>query len=146
MKQVKRSALVPYSPDEMFDVINDVRSYPDFLPWCTGSTVLSESTTELVARLYLSRGALTQSFTTRNQLERPSLMSLELVEGPFTALSGQWHLVALGEDGCKVTMHMKFEFNSHIMNMTLGTIFNAAADQMVEAFCRRADALYGNRR
>ncbi|MCB1646736.1 MAG: type II toxin-antitoxin system RatA family toxin [Pseudomonadales bacterium] len=143
MKRVKRSALVPYSNEQMFDIINDVRAYPQFLPWCAGSRVLSETEDELVATLEIARSGMSQRFTTRNQLFRPESMTLELVDGPFTALSGEWHLLALGNDGCKVSMQLRFEFSSRIMNMTFGSVFNVAADQMVDAFCRRAEKVYG---
>ena len=142
MDTVKRSALVPYSPLQMYNIINDVERYPAFLPWCVGSEVLMASETELVARLDLARGGLSQSFTTRNQLSPPHGMRLELIEGPFSALSGVWTLQQLGDDGCKISMQLRFEFNSHLMNATLGRVFTGAADKLVDAFCLRADQIY----
>ena len=91
----------------MYHIINDIGRYPDFLPWCVGSEILVASESELVARLDLARGGLSQSFTTRNRLSPPHGVTLELVDGPFTALSGAWALQALGEDGCKISMQLQ---------------------------------------
>jgi ribosome-associated toxin RatA of RatAB toxin-antitoxin module len=143
MRTVKRSALVPYSTVQMYDIINDIEGYPSFLPWCVDSEVLFASEIEQVARLDLARGGLAQSFTTRNRLSPPLGMTLELVEGPFTALSGTWALQALGDEGCKISMEIHFEFNSRMMNAALSQIFTGVIDKMVEAFCRRADQLHG---
>jgi len=127
----------------MYHIINDIERYPAFLPWCVGSEVLATAETEMIARLDLATGVLTQSFTTRNRLNPPHGMTLELVDGPFTALSGAWVLQALGADGCKISMQLRFEFNSRLMNATLGQVFTGAVDKLVEAFCRRADQIYG---
>ena len=102
MKQVTRSALLPYSAEQMFDVVNDVANYAMFLPWCSASEVLSQSETEMVARLTISRGSLAQQFTTRNELERPGAINLHLVDGPFTTLEGRWRFYSLGEDGAQI--------------------------------------------
>jgi len=144
MRIVNRSALVPHSPRQMYDIINDVVRYPQFLPWCVGSHVLESTDEVLVARLDLARAGLSQSFTTRNRLSPPHGMTLELVDGPFSLLAGRWSLQPLGDEGCKVNMELRFEFNSHLINATLGRVFTNATDQMVDAFCRRADALHGH--
>jgi ribosome-associated toxin RatA of RatAB toxin-antitoxin module len=144
MRTVNRSALVPHSPRQMYDIINDVVSYPQFLPWCVGSHVLASSDDQLVARLDLALGGLSQSFTTRNQLSPPHGMTLELVDGPFSMLAGRWSLLPLGDEGCKVSMQLRFEFNSLLVNAALGRVFTNATDQMVDAFCRRADTLHGD--
>jgi ribosome-associated toxin RatA of RatAB toxin-antitoxin module len=127
----------------MYDIINDVASYPQFLPWCVGGHILVSSEDMQVARLDLAMAGLSQSFTTRNQLSPPYSMTLELVDGPFSVLAGRWSLQPLGEEGCKVSMQLRFEFNSSLANVALGRVFTNATDQMVEAFCRRADALHG---
>ena len=142
MRVVDRNAMVPYSAAQMYTLVDNVELYPEFLPWCVGSEVLVASESELVARLDLARGGLSQSFTTRNRLSPPDGVTLELVDGPFTALSGAWALQALGEEGCKISMQLQFEFNSRVMNAALGQVFTGAVDKMVEAFCQRADQLY----
>ena len=90
MAQVDRSALVLHTAEQMFDLINDVERYPEFLPWCSKTEVVSRSDQELIATLYLSKAGLKYSFTTRNDLKRPNQMMLELVEGPFSSLAGIW--------------------------------------------------------
>lgn len=143
MRQVERSALVPYSAVQMFEVVNDVASYPAFLPWCVASELLESSSSVIVARLDLAKGRIRQSFTTRNELDPPNHISMSLVEGPFSLLKGEWHFKQLGDEGCKVEMNLKFDFDNRLMNATLGKVFSAAADRLVDAFCERADVLYG---
>ena len=89
MKQVARSALLPYSAEQMYDLVNDVGSYAEFLPWCESSDILEESDTQMTARLTISRAGVSQQFTTRNQLQRPVSIQLGLVDGPFTSLSAR---------------------------------------------------------
>ncbi|MBQ75508.1 MAG: ubiquinone-binding protein [Gammaproteobacteria bacterium] len=143
MKEVVRSALMPYSAAQMFAVVNDVLAYPSFLPWCVGSEIITSTNTELVARLDLARAGVKQSFSTRNKLDAPHHMQISLVEGPFSLLEGDWHFHQLGDDGCKVEMNIRFDFDKHLMNAALGRVFSAAVDRLVSAFCERADELYG---
>ena len=142
MKKVSRSALVPYSAEQMFDVVNDVAAYAEFLPWCTGSEVISDENDLMVACLVIARGGLKRSFTTKNLHQRPKCIQMELVKGPFSALSGLWQFTQLGDDGCRIAMDLKFGFDSSLMNMTLAGVFSVAADTMVNAFCERAEYLY----
>lgn len=144
MTEIERSALVPYSAAQMFDVVDDVESYPEFLPWCTSAELLSRTETELVGRLTVARGNIKQSVTTRNMLDPPHGMTIELVEGPFKTLSGRWTFTQLGDEGCKVQMKMNFEFDSRLISFTFGKLFGAAADRLVDAFCQRARELYGS--
>lgn len=142
MRRVNRSALMPYSARQMFDVVNDVRAYPDFLPWCRSSEILSADETEMVARLELSGAGLRHSFTTRNTISPPDSIRLVLVEGPFASLAGEWTFVQLGEDGCRISMDLQFDFDARLFNLVLEGVFKMAADKMVDAFCERADTLY----
>ncbi len=143
MQKIERSALVPYSAEQMFDIINDVEAYSEFLPWCESAELLSRTESELVGRLTLSRGNVRQTFTTRNKTDRPHTMTIDLVEGPFKALTGRWTFTQIGEGGCRVHLKLGFEFDSRFMNFTFGKVFGAAADRLVDAFCKRADKLYG---
>lgn len=143
MKRVERSALLPYSAEQMFDVVNEVEAYPAFLPWCDETEVLESSPDSLTARLTISKGGLKQSFSTRNVLKRPTHMQLRLVEGPFRLLEGDWRFTALGDAGCRIDMDLRFEMDSRLAKMVLGKVFEKAADTLVEAFCERADYLYG---
>lgn len=143
VRRVNRSALVPYSAEQMFAVINDVPRYPEFLPWCKDSEVLSETSDVMIARLTLAKSGLQQDFTTHNQLHHPDMIKMDLVNGPFSRLSGEWKFQPLGEDGCRASMHLEFDFSSLLFNMTLAKVFESAADKMVDAFCERADKIYG---
>lgn len=128
----------------MFDVVNDVAMYQDYLPSCSRSEVLESAPGMMVARLTLSKAGVSQQFTTRNKLVRPERIDLQLVEGPFTSLTGYWLFSQLGSDGCKTEMNLTFDFNSRMLNATFGKVFEQVADSLVEAFCDRAKVLYGN--
>lgn len=127
----------------MFDLVNDVARYPEFLPWCTSGEVLSGSSDEITARLEISGVGIRQQFTTRNHLRRPYSMSLSLVDGPFRSLEGAWQFTQLGESGCKVALSLEFEVSSGLMNLALEKLFDAAAERLVDAFCDRAAECYG---
>ncbi|WP_286236670.1 type II toxin-antitoxin system RatA family toxin [Neptuniibacter halophilus] len=142
MTQVNRSALVLHTAEQMFDLIDDVERYPEFLPWCSRTEVISRSETELVATLYLAKGGLKYSFTTRNQLNRPLQMTLELEEGPFSSLSGVWDFKALSEEACKVSLNLHFEFSGKLASLAMSKVFNQVATTLVDAFVTRADQIY----
>ena len=131
MRKVSRSALMPYSARQMFDVVNDVLAYPEFLPWCRSSEILSQDEQSMVAKLELAKSGLRHSFTTRNTINAPESIQMELVDGPFSKLSGKWSFVQLGEDGCRISMDLQFDFNSLVFNLTLAGVFEVAADKMV---------------
>ncbi len=143
MKTVARSALVPYSCDQMFDIANDANHYPNFLPWCAAAEVFSETESEMVARLELAKGGMHKSFTTRNRKNRPESIDIQLEEGPFHELTGKWTFKALGTAGCKVTLELAFEFSGGFIDSALSRFFSQGADRIVDSFCKRADQLYG---
>lgn len=142
MTQVDRSALVLHTAEQMFDLINDVQRYPEFLPWCAKTEIVSQTDEELVATLYLSKGGLKYSFTTRNQLQRPLKMTLALEEGPFSELVGEWDFKPLSDEACKVSLNLRFEFAGKIASMAMGKVFNQVATTLVDAFVTRADEIY----
>ena len=144
MKEVERSALVPFSVEQMFAVVNDVRAYADFLPWCDQSEVLEENDAEMIARLSIARSGIRQSFTTHNRLLSPTSIDIRLVDGPFSHLQGSWRFDPLGTEGCKVMMRLSFSFNNKLINLAVSRVFETAVDTMVDAFCERAGSLYGN--
>lgn len=143
MTQVNRSALVLHTAEQMFDLVNDVRNYPVFLPWCASTEVVSESPEELVATLNLAKGGLKYSFTTRNRLQRPNVMDITLVEGPFSSFRGRWTFTALNEEASKVELQMDFEFKGKLTGLAMSKVFNSVATTLVDAFVLRADAVYG---
>ncbi len=143
MTQVNRSALVLHTAEQMFDLVNDVRNYPQFLPWCASTEVISEHDEELVATLNLSKGGLKYSFTTRNRLQRPDRMEIALVEGPFSSLRGIWVFTPLSDEASKVELTMDFEFKGKLTGMAMSKVFSSVATTMVDAFVNRADQIYG---
>lgn len=141
--KIERSAIVMCSAQALFDLVNDVERYPDFLPWCLGAHVESANDHEITAQLTVGKSGIKQSFTTCNKLTRPERMEMTLVEGPFKQLRGVWQFTALQENACKVHFDLQFEFSNKITALALGAVFNQAADTLVDAFCVRAKQLYG---
>ncbi|MFQ5470821.1 MAG: type II toxin-antitoxin system RatA family toxin [Gammaproteobacteria bacterium] len=145
MTNINRSALVPYTTHEMFTLVDDVESYPDFLPWCKSSTVWSRDDDEVKASVELSKGRLNKTFTTRNRLQKDKIIEMRLVEGPFNVLEGFWRFDSMGELGSKVTLDLEYDFSSKILKLTVGPVFNQIANTLVDAFCERAVVIYGKR-
>ena len=140
--KIHRSALVLHSAECMFSLVNDVQRYPEFLPWCASSSILDQGGDFMVARLDVSKGAVRQSFTTRNEFIDQATISMSLVDGPFSRLSGQWRFLHLDKDASKVELHLEFDLKKSLSKVAFGPIFNQAANSMVDAFCGRADALF----
>lgn len=146
MQHIKRSALVHYSPDEMFQLVNNVDEYASFLPWCRSSQVISESETEMVASIEIAKGVLNKTFTTHNLLTRGERIELKLVDGPFKKLSGYWQFDTLKTDNaCKVNLELDFEFDNAMVSIAAKPVFTQIANSLVDSFCKRAVVVYGER-
>lgn len=143
MTQVDRSALVLHTAEQMFDLVNDVESYPQFLPWCSGTTLIESTENTMQASLRVAKAGLKYSFTTRNEHERPGKIRIELVEGPFSSLSGLWTFQPLSDEACKVSLSLQFDFSGKLTSLAMGKVFNQMAVTMVDAFVSRADQVYG---
>lgn len=143
MREVHRSAIVPYAADAMFALVVDLKAYPQFVPGCTGSAVLSRDADGVVASLSLAKGPFVSTFTTRNSAEPPRRMTMELVEGPFRSLHGEWLIEPLGEQGCRIDLRVRFEFSSVARDWLLGPAFELTCNGLVDAFVARARAVYG---
>lgn len=141
--RILRSALVLYSDEAMFALVNDVASYPRYMDGCFETEVFSASDTEMHARLDLKRGPVTTSFTTRNLLVKPSRIEMQLEKGPFKKLYGLWEFKSLTVSACKVSLDLEFEFSNASMGIAASGLFTSVADQLVDAVCRRADQIYG---
>jgi len=129
----------------MFDLVNDFERYPEFLSGCSNAELLERDEDHLKGRLTLSKAGMQQSFVTRNDLYAPERIELSLVDGPFKRLQGTWLFTPLGENACKVSLEMDFEFSNRLLGMAFGKLFSQVAGQMVDAFTRRADQLYAER-
>jgi len=145
MKRVARSAIVPHSAAQMFALVEDIESYPRFLPWCVRAEVKSRSPGATLATLSIGMRGVNQSFTTRNSNRPPEAIDLELVEGPFRRFAAAWRFQPLGERACKVEFSMEFEFASRVLAALLQPLFEHIADSMVDAFTRRADEILGDK-
>jgi ribosome-associated toxin RatA of RatAB toxin-antitoxin module len=140
---IQRSALLPYPAQMLYDLVNDVSRYSEFLPWCSGTTVLEENETSMRARVEVAKGGLSQHFVTRNTLTPGQSIEMKLEEGPFSQFDGIWTFKALGDKACKISLDLSFDYSGSIIRATLGPLFNQAANTLVDAFCRRAKEIHG---
>ena len=142
MTHISRSALLPYEPKALFDLVNDVAAYPQYMAGCVGAEVLSrvepagDVPGAMVARLDLAKGKLRYSFTTRNTLLEPDAVRMELVEGPFEEFAGEWRFLLLGPKACKVTLDMRFTLSSKVAAVAAKGLFQTMSDTLVDALCK----------
>jgi ribosome-associated toxin RatA of RatAB toxin-antitoxin module len=145
MTTITRSSLVLFTPDQMFDLVNDVESYPSFLPWCRDSKIISKQEDEIIASLDLAKGGIHHVFSTRNRVIAGESIEISLVDGPFRHLEGHWQFSTIGDNqGCRIQLDMDFEFSNRLISMALGPIFTQISGSLVDAFCKRAQEIYGN--
>ena len=142
MVTIARSALVEYSAQQMFALINDIEAYPQFMSGCLDAKIINQTNDTVEARLTLGKSGFQQSFVTRNTLIPPESMLMHFVEGPFKKFEGRWQFDALSDVACKVSLHLEFEFASPILAMTLGAWFERKTNQQVDALCQRAGDVY----
>jgi ribosome-associated toxin RatA of RatAB toxin-antitoxin module len=142
LKVVERSAIVPFTPAQMFDLVNDVARYREFLPWCSASSVEDASPTERIASLNIERGLLRSKFTTRNRLNPHTEILMELIDGPFRSLSGQWRFIAIGAQGARVSFRVEFEFRNPLTAAAFNSVFESMCATIVDAFAARAREIY----
>lgn len=143
MPQIERTSLVPYSCKQMFDLVNDVPAYPEFVPGCSGARILEQEPQRIDAELQISKAGIQQNFATRNTLHEPHRIDLELLSGPFKSLQGAWHFEALDDHSCKVILRLDFEFSSRMLQFAFGKVFNEVNRRMVDSFAKRARVVYG---
>lgn len=140
--KIQRSALLPYSAEKIYALINDVSAYPEYMDGCTSAELISQSDEHMEARLDLSKAGLKYSFTTRNQLVPPHKIIMNLVDGPFSEFNGVWELQALNESACKVTLQLDFELKAKILGLAAKKLFNPLANNLVDSIVKRAQKLY----
>lgn len=142
MPQISRSALVPFSAEQMYQLVNDVSSYPEFLPGCVGSRVIAASPNEMTAAVEVAKAGISKTFTTRNTLLDNQRINMQLVDGPFRKLMGGWQFTALSPEACKVELHLDFEFTNKLVELAFGKVFKELTGNMVQAFTQRAKEVY----
>lgn len=145
MNTLKKNALVPYSTHQMFALVDGIEEYPRFLPWCSNSTIISRSDTEVVASLEVNWKGVRKSFTTRNVMHPYDRIEINLVDGPLKHMEGIWVFQALNDQACKVHLDLEFEFAGGFIDMLFQPVFQHIANTLVDAFCKRAVDLYGTK-
>ena len=146
MKTVHKSVLIWFSAEEMFALVTDVARYPEFLPWCDKSTVLSQGETAMRAEIGIAFGGIHQSFTTSNEHVPGREVHMKLVDGPFSRLDGQWKFIPLGgpqQRACKVELELNYGFDNPALRTLVGPVFDKIAGSLVDAFVKRAEDVYG---
>ena len=146
MPRIQRSALVPYSADEMFTLVTDIPRYGEFLPWCSGARILQQEGDVLTAEVDISYKAVKQSFTTENVYDEGKQITMKLKEGPFSSLNGVWQFIELDEHACKILFDLDFNFSNRLAGAVIGPVFSIIANGMVDAFHKRAIDVYGRRK
>ena len=142
MQRVTKSVLVPYTAAQMFDLVDGVESYPEFLPWCGGARVIEHATDRKTARIDIDYHGVRAHFTTANVNRPPESIVITLKDGPFRHLHGEWRFRALGEHGCKVEFALAYEFATHLLERVVGPVFGHIANTFIDAFVKRAETVY----
>jgi ribosome-associated toxin RatA of RatAB toxin-antitoxin module len=150
MKQVRKSVLLWYSPREMYELVTDVEAYPKFLPWCDKAEVLERHADGVTARLGLAYRGVHHAFTTRNVQVPGQSVAVQLVDGPFSLLEGQWGFHPIPRPGsdepaCRIAFDMRYAFASSALEVVVSPVFDKVANTFVDSFVRRAESVYGAR-
>lgn len=142
MTTISKSALVNYSAAQMFELVDNITAYPEFLPWCGGAQELSRDVDEVRAAVAIAYSGLNKSFTTRNLMQTNKMIEMTLIDGPFKHLHGFWRFDTLADDACKVRLDLEYEFSSKLVGLALGPVFGQIANSLVDSFCQRAETIY----
>ena len=143
MALVEKSVLVGYSTQQMFDLVDQIENYPQFLPWCGGTAVKVREEVLVVATIHIDYFHLKQSFTTENTRQVPHLIQMRLHEGPFKHLEGLWRFTELSTEACRVDMRLHYEFSSKVLETLVNPVFSLIVGTLVDAFVARAEKIYG---
>jgi ribosome-associated toxin RatA of RatAB toxin-antitoxin module len=143
MAEVNKSVLVAHSAARMFELVDAVEKYSEFLPWCGGSECMFRDARITRAAVHINYRGIRQSFSTENAKIPPRQMQITLIEGPFRTLEGSWKFTDLAGAGCKVELSLRYEFSSRLLEKLVGPVFGYIANSMVDAFVKRADSIYG---
>jgi ribosome-associated toxin RatA of RatAB toxin-antitoxin module len=143
MALVQKTVLIEHSAQQMFDLVDRVEDYPQFLPWCGATELRLRDDSTTTATLHINYHSVKAHFTTENAKERPTAMSIRLIDGPFRRLEGAWHFKPLAENACKIEFSLTYEFSSKLFEKVIGPVFSHIANTFVDAFTKRAGQVYG---
>ena len=143
MTRIDRSLLLPYLAEQVFSLVNDVESYPQYMDGCVGAEVLRREPDLLEARLDLAKGGIAQSFATRNRMVPGRSIVLELIEGPFDHFAGRWEFTSLGDTACKVSLMLEFSVSNGLLGVAATRLFDRVTNNLVDSVGRRARQVYG---
>ena len=142
MAQVKKTVIINHSAGEMFLLVDDVMKYPEFLPWCGGVDLIHQDDQSTTATLHIAYHGLHQNFTTQNSKTFPSLMTIQLKDGPFKHMDGVWQFIALNDEACKIEFSLNYEFANQFLEKIIAPVFSHIANTFVDGFVVRADKIY----
>jgi len=142
MAQVQKTVLIHHSASRMFALVDDVKKYPEFLPWCGGVDLIKQDDTSTIATLHIAYHGLHQKFTTENHKTSPHLMEIQLKDGPFKHLEGIWRFIALNEEACKIEFMLNYEFANGFLDKLISPVFSHITNTFVDSFVARADKVY----
>jgi ribosome-associated toxin RatA of RatAB toxin-antitoxin module len=143
MTMVQKSALVKFSAQQMFDLVDNIEAYPEFLPWCSGSRIISRTAEIVEAELMIAKAGFNKSFATRNKLDQGGRIYMSLLNGPFSSLEGVWSFMPLRENASKISLDLEFEMSGMLAALAFGAVFNQICNTMVSSFTQRAKQVYG---
>ena len=144
MPVIQHCLEVPYNVAEMYELVNRIENYSEFLPWCSKSKIISQNEDSLQASLTLTAGGLSKTFTTLNRLQKNKLIEISLVDWPFKHLEGYWAFEAT-QHGSKIRLNLEFEFSTRLLALAFSPVFEKVANTLVQAFSKRAHQVYGDR-
>lgn len=142
MAQVQKTVLINHSAKRMFALVDDVKKYPEFLPWCGGVDLIQQDDQLTVATLHIAYHGLHQKFTTQNHKRYPNLMEIKLKDGPFKSLEGVWRFIELNEHACKIEFMLHYEFANAVLEQMIAPVFSRITNTFVDGFVARADVIY----
>lgn len=143
MPSIQRDVVVPYAACDMYHLVNAIEEYPTFLPWCRHARIVSQDDHQIQATLVLAKGGIHKAFTTRNTLRPCEHIQIDLVDGPFKTLTGQWYFESLSPTECHIHFELDFEFSTKVLAIMLGPIFQHAVSTMIDSFCNEAHKRHG---
>lgn len=143
MHNISKSAIIPYSTKQMYDLVNDIENYQKFLNWCDNSKILDKKQNQINASISVNKGFFKQQFSTKNTLIKNQQITMELINGPFKTLVGNWSFNQLRPNACKIIFELKFEFKSRLIDISLCPAFSQIASTQLDSFIKRAKDVYG---